>query len=345
MSEGGEALRVACLGAGYFAQFHYEAWRKIERVRLVGACDQDRDKARAMGLSAFGDLDCMLKMSKPDLLDIITPPVTHLSAVKSAIEHGVKAIICQKPFCSSLEEAKEAVALAEEAGVTVVIHENFRFQPWYRTIKQAMDENLIGDVLQMTFRLRTGDGQGPRAYLDRQPYFQTMPKLLIHETGVHWVDTFRFLLGEPKAVYADLRRYNPVIKGEDSGYFILDYANGVRALFDGNRLLDHAAENCRTTLGEAVVEGTGGTLSLFGDGSVNLRRFGDLKDTVLLAAQDWDGFGGDCVYTLILHVVDGLVNGKPLENEAKDYLKVISVEQAIYQSDSLGQKIREFDDA
>lgn len=342
MVEGTDTLRVACLGAGYFARFHYEAWRKLQRVRLVGACDRDQDKARATGLSAFEDLDTMLKMASPDLLDIITPPPTHLPAIRAAIETGVRAIICQKPFCTSLSEARAAADLAERAGVVLVVHENFRFQPWYRAIRQALDEDLIGDLLQLTFRLRTGDGQGPEAYLDRQPYFQTMPKLLIHETGVHWVDTFRYLLGEPEAVYADLRKLNPVIAGEDAGYFVFDYANGVRALFDGNRLLDHAAENCRTTLGEALVEGTRGTLTLSGDGSVHLRHFGSLEDSVLLPARDWEGFGGDCVRNLICHVVDGLLDGKPLENEASDYLKVIAIEQAIYESDRLGRKIREF---
>jgi D-apiose dehydrogenase len=345
MKEGAEALRVACLGAGYFAQFHYEAWKKIPRVRLVGACDQDREKAKATGLTAFSDLECMLKMARPNLLDIITPPPTHFEALKLAIEKGVKTVICQKPFCESLEQAREATALAEAVGVTVVVHENFRFQPWYRTIRQALDNKLLGDLLQLTFRLRTGDGQGPRAYLDRQPYFQTMPKLLIHETGVHWIDTFRYLLGEPEAVYADLRRLNPVIKGEDAGYFIFDYADGVRAMFDGNRLLDHAAENCRTTLGEALIEGNLGTLNLSGDGSVKLRRFGEQKESVLLAAQEWGGFGGDCVKNLISHVVDGVLDGKPLENQARDYLRVIEIEQAIYDSNRLGQKIREFSSA
>ena len=242
----------------------------------------------------------------------------------------------------SLAQATEATALAQAAGVTVVIHENFRFQPWYRTIRQALDDRLLGDLMQLTFRLRTGDGQGPSAYLDRQPYFQTMPKLLVHETGVHWIDTFRFLLGEPLAVYADLRRLNPVIKGEDAGYFIFDYPNGLRALFDGNRLLDHAAENCRTTLGEALVEGTGGSLTLSGDGSVKMRRFGEQQEEVLLAARNWDGFGGDCVRNLIQHVVNGVLDGQPLENEASDYLKVIEIEQAIYESDRLGRKLREF---
>ncbi|WP_299472277.1 Gfo/Idh/MocA family oxidoreductase [uncultured Roseibium sp.] len=345
MLEGRETLRVACLGAGYFARFHYEAWRKLQRVRLVGACDRDLEKARATGLSSFDELDTMLRMATPDLLDIITPPPTHLAAIKAAIEFGVRAVICQKPFCNSLEEAKHATELAEAAGVVLVVHENFRFQPWYRTLKQAIDEQLIGDLQQVTFRLRTGDGQGPDAYLDRQPYFQTMPQLLIHETGVHWIDTFRYLIGEPEAVYADLRKMNPVIAGEDAGYFIFDYPDGVRALFDGNRLLDHSAENCRTTLGEALVEGTRGTLSLAGDGSVRLRHFGAQDDKVLLASRQWEGFGGDCVKNLICHVVDGLLDGKPLENAARDYLKVIAIEKAIYQSDRLGQKIREFERA
>ncbi|MEO1115742.1 MAG: gfo/Idh/MocA family oxidoreductase, partial [Pseudomonadota bacterium] len=70
--------------------------------------------------------------------------------------------------------------------------------------------------------------------------------------------------------------------------------------------------------------------------------FGSVEDSVLLPARDWEGFGGDCVKNLICHVVEGLLDGKPLENEASDYLKVIAIEQAIYESDRQGRKIREF---
>jgi len=138
----------------------------------------------------------------------------------------------------------------------------------------AIQSNKIGTVHQITFRLRTADGQGNDAYMDRQPYFQTMPKLLIHETGVHWIDTFRYLLGNPIAVYADLRKLNPVIAGEDAGYVLFEFESGKRALFDGNRHLDHAAENHRMTLGECLIEGTEGSLKLFGNGQVTHREFG-----------------------------------------------------------------------
>ncbi len=332
-------LQVACLGAGYFSQFHFDAWARIPEVTVVGAADRSLTAAEATGQPAFDDLNRMIDATRPDLLDIILPPDGHADAIRSAIEAGVRTVICQKPFCRDLAEATQVTAEAEDAGMTLVVHENFRFMPWYRAIKTALEAGDIGDVLQATFRLRPGDGQGPRAYLDRQPYFQTMPHFLIHETGVHWIDVFRYLFGDPLAVYADLRRLNPVIAGEDAGFVLFDHPGGVRTLFDGNRLLDHAADNRRRTMGEALIEGTKGTLTLFGDGRVTLRDFGTVTERVVLPPDTWPGFGGDCVHGLQAHVVSALLHGTELANTARDYLTVIKVRDAIYRSAEAGTKI------
>ena len=331
-------LRVACVGAGYFSQFHYGSWARLDRVTPVGSCNRDIEKARATGLPAYDDLATMIAEQTPDLLDVILPPVAHAGAIRTALAAGIKWIICQKPFCTGLSEAREITALAESAGARIIVHENFRFQPWYRTIKAALDRGAVGQLHQVTFRLRPGDGQGPRAYLDRQPYFQQMPRFLVHETAVHWVDTFRYLLGDPVSVYADLRQLNPAIAGEDAGYIISEHPGGVRALFDGNRHLDHAADNLRRTMGEALIEGTQGTIDLRGDGSVWLRAFGSDSATCLLAPDTWDGFGGDCVHALQSHVVAGILDGAPLENTAADYLTVGVIEEAIYASAATGLK-------
>lgn len=331
-------MTVACLGAGYFSTFHRDAWQRMEQAELVGVCDADPARAAATGVAAYSDLRQMLEDLTPDLLDIITPPSTHADAIRTAVACGVKTMICQKPFCSSLEDARETVAFAEQANVTVIVHENFRFQPWYRRMKAAIDEGRLGQVLQATFRMRTGDGQGPDAYLSRQPYFQTMPRLLIHETGVHWVDTFRYLFGDPVSVYADLRRCNPVIKGEDAGHVLFGYKSGMTALYDGNRLLDHDCENPRLTFGEALVEGTEGSLTLDGAGKVQFRGFGSRESEVLLEPRQWPGFAGDCVFALQSHVVSMLVDGLPVENIARDYLAVRETEQAIYNSAEAGRR-------
>jgi len=334
-----EHIRVACLGAGYFSQFHYDAWARIPRVSLVGSANRNIQKAAATGLAAFSNVEAMLEATQPDLLDIITPPETHFAAITAAIDAGVKAIICQKPFCTDLDEAKNAVGLAQDAGIELIVHENFRFQPWYREMRSQIDAGALGDVQQLTFRLRTGDGQGPEAYLDRQPYFQQMPKFLVHETAVHWIDTFRYLLGDITSVYADLRKLNPAIAGEDAGMILMDHASETRACFDGNRHLDHAAENHRRTLGEACLEGTKGVLILTGDGAVHLRRFGEIDTQTILPAQDYPGFAGDCVFALQNHVVSGLLDGTQLENRAADYLRVIEVENAVYRSAQEGRKL------
>ncbi|MEL7117380.1 MAG: Gfo/Idh/MocA family oxidoreductase [Pseudomonadota bacterium] len=328
--------RVGCVGAGYFSQFHYEAWRRIAGVSVVGAVDHDLPRAEATGAPAFTDLDAMLATARPDIVDIITPPPTHLAAIRTALTYKPRAIICQKPFCQSPDEAETAISLAAAANVPLVIHENFRFQPWYRRIKVAMDAGDIGEPLQFTFRLRPGDGQGPRAYLDRQPYFQTMARFLVHETAVHWIDTFRFLMGAPQRVFADLRQLNPAIAGEDAGYILFAYEDGRRALFDGNRLLDHAAENSRCTMGEALVEGTTGTLTLAGDGAVHLRAFGTEERRELLGPSTTTSFGGDCVYHLQRHVVAALEEEAPLENEAADYRAVLRTEDAVYRAAEAG---------
>lgn len=329
-------LRIATIGAGYFSQFHHDAWTRIAGAALVAVCDSDRDKAAGFAKRfaiprVHTDAATMLDAERPDLVDIASPPPSHLALIRLAAEHGIN-VICQKPFCSSLAEAETAVDEAERAGIQLVVHDNFRFQPWYGEIKNRLDNHALGDVYQACFRLRPGDGQGTRAYLDRQPYFQTMERFLIHETAIHFIDTFRFLFGDVRSVFADLRRLNPVIAGEDAGLVLFEHGSGVRSVFDGNRLVDHAAENRRLTMGEMLVEGSAGVVRLDGDGRLFERAHGSNAETEI--RYDWSqtGFGGDSVRRLQEHVVEELRAGRSPANTGREYLTNLAIEEAIYAS-------------
>ncbi|MEM6896464.1 MAG: Gfo/Idh/MocA family oxidoreductase [Pseudomonadota bacterium] len=326
------SLRVITVGAGYFAAFHHEAWQRHPETTLTAVVDTDFDRARGVGVAAFATLSEALSAGSVDIIDIAVPPVAHAALVRQALAVKPRAIICQKPFGTSLDEARTLAAEARAAGTPLIIHENIRFQPWYRKAQALIEDGTLGDIHQITFRFRTGDGRGPEAYLDRQPYFQTMPRLLIHETAVHWIDTFRYLLGPIEGVYADLRKMNPVIAGEDAGHVVFTFGDGKRAFFDGNRLLDHKTDNPRLTFGEALIEGTAASLALTGDGSLSLRRFGEQDPTMALAPATYTGFAGDCVYALQNHVVAALHGRAEFENEASDYLAVREAEEAIYRS-------------
>jgi D-apiose dehydrogenase len=335
-------LRVAGIGAGYFSRFHLEGWRSIDNVDLVGWCDVDPHKVESLAQEfalprTFEHVESMLEEVKPDLVDIVTPPPSHAVLTAMAHARGIP-VICQKPLTPSWQESTALVDAAERAGVLCVVHENFRFQPWYREAKRLLDADFLGSPHGIAFRLRPGDGQGPHAYLDRQPYFQTMPRLLLVETAVHWIDTFRFLLGEVDAITARLRRVNPVIAGEDAGYLIFEFGNGASGLFDANRLNDHVAADTRRTMGEMWLEGSAGVLRLDGDARMWWKPHHGPESEHLYDPGPRT-FGGGCCAALQRHVVAHLINGAPVENTARDYLANLRVQEAAYESHASGRRI------
>ncbi len=330
------------VGAGYWAQFQVEGWRDAG-APLLALCNRHLGAAEALAERygvprCYSDVAQMLDSERPTLVDVCLPPVAQEQAVRAAIERGIPTI-CQKPFGTDLEQAEAMTALAEDAGVPLVIHENFRFAPWFRELRRCIDAGLLGRVHGMAFRLRPGDGQGPQAYLDRQPYFQQMPEFLVRETAVHFIDTFRFLMGEVRAVTARLRRLNPAIVGEDAGLLIFEHDDDRTALFDGNRLNGHPAVNPRRTMGEMWLEGERGVMRL--DGEARLWWQPHQGTEAQHAYDDGAGHGafGGASTALQAHVLAHLRHGTALENRARYYLANLHVQAAVYQSHASGRRV------
>ena len=266
-------LRGVAVGAGYFSQFHLEAWKRVENVDLVAICDMDESKASKATkehdiAATYVDVGEMLATEKPDFIDIITRPDSHLSLTKLAVDANV-AVICQKPLAPTFAESKQLVGIAEEANVPLMVHENFRFQPWYREIKKLLSSGDFGDRLHsIGICTRTGDGWQPDAYLGRQPYFREMQRFLVFEMGVHFIDTMRFLGGEIDGVYAQLRKLNSDIAGEDTGTILFEFADGAQGIWDANRFNEPNADDARYTFGTVLVETNGGSIRLYQDGRI-----------------------------------------------------------------------------
>jgi D-apiose dehydrogenase len=336
-------LRVAVIGAGYFSQFHMMGWVREPRAQVVAVCDSRPDKAGQLAADfgvarSYSGVTHMLQAEQIDLLDIVTPSASHAAIVQAALALRIP-VICQKPFGENYTQALALSVAAEQAGVPLVVHENFRFMPWYREMHRLIAGGLLGTLHNITFRLRPGDGQGAQAYLSRQPYFQTMPRLLVQETGVHFVDVFRYLVGEVTAVSARLRKLNPVIAGEDAALVMFEFDNASAGVLDANRLNDHAADNLRRTMGEMWIEGELGVLQLDGSGTISFRPHLGTQTTLAYAMGQDTSFGnGACGY-LQSHVVAHLLDGTPLENSARSYLRNLHIQEAIYASHVSGQRI------
>ena len=333
MSE--KAYKGVCIGAGYFSHFQYEAWERIPEVEIVAFSNRDQERAAVIkekfGLEkCYADYREMFDVEKPDFVDVITPPPSHAEICAEAAKRGIH-IICQKPLAPTVDEAKAIVANAEENKVRFMVHENFRFQPWHREIRKQIDAGSIGQVHSLNFRTRMGDGWGENAYIPRQPFFRDYPKLLVYETGIHFIDTFRNLVGDVSRVSAWLRKLNPVIKGEDCGLLVFEFGNGAIGQWDANRYNEPNCENPRYTFGEFLVEGSEGSLRLATDGRLTLKRLGE-EETEITYAHENRAFAGDCCYFTQRHFVDGMLNDTPFETSGEDYLKSMAVQEAIYRA-------------
>ena len=337
-------LRGVSIGAGYFSRFHLDAWQRIDGAEIAAVCDLDPSKAAAaaeeFGIARWGDhLGQMLDDLAPDFVDVVTPPDSHLPLVEEAAGRGIH-VLCQKPLAPTFDEARRIVRTADARGVRLMVHENFRFQPWHREIKRLIAAGAIGDVLHsLTFQSRMGDGWGEDAYLGRQPYFRRMRRLLIYETGVHFIDTFRFLAGEIDGVYAVLRRLNPAIQGEDAGLVTFEFASGAIGLWDANRYNECNDPDPRFTFGEFLVEGNGGSIRLYLDGRLTVQPLGEPERDHPYPCER-RGFAGDCVRFTNRHFVDCLASGEPFETGGADYLETLAVQDAVYESAERGQPIR-----
>jgi D-apiose dehydrogenase len=335
------AQRVAVVGAGYFAPFHLQAWQALG-VPVVALCDRDGARAAALARQFgvphhFEDVATLLDAARPTLVDVVLPPAAQRGVVTLALQRGLPTL-CQKPFGADLADARAMAALARKQGVPLVVHENFRFTPWFRECRRLIDGGHFGRLHGISFRLRPGDGQGPGAYLDRQPYFQQLPQLLVRETGVHFIDTFRYLMGEVRAVTARLRRLNPAIAGEDAGLVIFEFDDSRTGLFDGNRLNRHPASDPRRTMGQMWLEGETGVLHLDGDARLWWQPHGGAVVEHRHAGGGDGPFGG-AVAALQAHVLAHLREGTPLENAAEDYLPNLRVQAAIYESHQTGRRV------
>ena len=328
------------IGGGYFAQFQAEGWQRIPAAEIVAVADAAPGKARAFadqwGISrAYESVAEALDREQPDFVDIATRPAVHLPLVREAASRGIH-VICQKPMAPTMDECVSMVEACEAAGVRLLIHENWRWQPWYREVRKILDSGQLGPVFQFSAQWRTGDGRGEKPYAT-QPYFSQMPLLMVYETLVHVLDTFRFLGGEFSSVYCLNRRVNPVLVGEDLSLIVATFQSGVPGLIDGNRISGPVpAPIAMNTL---TVEGERGMLRMTADGRLWITDYGQPEQPHAFTIPT-EGYRGDSVRATQQHLIDSLRSGQPSESDGRDYLNTVRAVFGCYESAQTGQAVR-----
>lgn len=134
-----------------------------------------------------------------EILDIAVPPDCQLEIVREAIKQKhIKGILCQKPLAMNLGEAKEIVRLCRDAGIKLGVNSNMRYDPSIRALKTLLDENLLGNVVLASIDMR--------AIPHWQGFLEKYDRIEILNMGIHHIDAFRYLFGDPEKITALTRR-------------------------------------------------------------------------------------------------------------------------------------------
>lgn len=150
-------LKIAVLGAGHLGKIHIRILKDLPDYELIGFYDPNPDARAAasseLEVSAFSDMDELIQAA--DVVDIVTPTLSHFDCAKKALESGKHTFI-EKPITNTIEEALELNKLASDSGLKVQVGHVERFNPAYL----AISDELNAPVFIETHRLAQFNPRG-----------------------------------------------------------------------------------------------------------------------------------------------------------------------------------------
>lgn len=137
-------LKVGVLGAGHLGKIHLRLLQESQKYELMGFYDADimngKKVADEFGYSYFDNINKLIDVV--DVVDIVTPTLSHYECAKKAMEKG-KHIFIEKPITNTLEEAKELLVMEEKYGVKGQVGHVERFNPAFTAVKDSINEPMF----------------------------------------------------------------------------------------------------------------------------------------------------------------------------------------------------------
>lgn len=205
-------LNYGIIGVGpVFQNFQVEGLLKSESLRLYAACDLKEDLLnwvqQQYNFSAtYTDYKDLLQDDKVDVVLLNLPQHKHRDIAVAAAEAG-KHIYVEKPFASTLQDAKAIMNACEKNGVKVCVGHQRRFITTERKAKSIIDEGYLGTV----YKIRVIASWWQDISEEKRPWltdFELGGGGPLMRWGVHKTDTMRFLLNqEVVRVFAEWDRF------------------------------------------------------------------------------------------------------------------------------------------
>ena len=257
--DGVSEIGVGLVGYKFMGKAHSNAYRQVARFfdvdpspRMRALCGRDEEgvKAAAAKLGWEGyetDYRRLLERDDIDLVDVSTPGNTHREISIAALEAG-KHVICEKPLANTLDEAREMLEAARNAGTVNMVCFNYRRAPAVQLAKKLVEEGRLGEIRHWR-----------AVYLQDFILDPQMPMMwrfdkeiagsgALGDIGAHLVDLAHFLIGPIRSVVGTAETFikeRPVEPGadgmapvtvDDAVAFLTRFESGTTGTFEATRL-------------------------------------------------------------------------------------------------------------
>ncbi len=196
-----QKLKFGLIGTGGIAQTYAQAFATTEIATLVAVADVRKESATAFAepfsAKSFDDYKVLAESVEVDAVIISTPPCTHPEIALFFMKRGVH-VLCEKPLCLSVAEAKEMIACAETSKVKFTMASKFRYVEDVIKAKSLVASGVLGEVIQFENAFT--------AKVDMSRRWNSQKEIsgggVLIDNGTHSVDIIRYFLGAVEEVLA-----------------------------------------------------------------------------------------------------------------------------------------------
>lgn len=191
-------LRMAVIGVGRIGNNHARILADMDDVELVAVVDTNKDQVNRIGnryrVHKYTTIDDLFGLEQLDAVCICVPTVNHYEVARRAISEKVHLLV-EKPIALTIEQGREIITAAEEAGVTLTVGHVERFNPAVIALRQRIAKGELGRVFQVEAHRAS---PFPTHVLDVG---------VVIDLAVHDLDVMRYITGsEITRIFAEVRR-------------------------------------------------------------------------------------------------------------------------------------------
>lgn len=313
-----QETQIGIVGLGRAGTIHLEALQGVADARVAAVCDagaEPRQRAAALGIPAYDNLDAMLAEVRLDGVVVCTPPADHAAASTRCLEQGVH-VLCEKPLALSTWDVLRMLQAGNRMQRKVLVASKFRHVPEVMRARALLAAGEVGEPVSFEISFCS-----PVDMSGRWNSQQTLSGGgVIIDNGCHAFDVVTFLFGNIRRVQATRLKSLQAIPVEDSAILQVWAGEGVVGTVDLSWSLAPPRDSY------LVLHGSRGSIEVGWQGS-RIKRVG----------QDWCEIGGAYSKLGAHRAMNGrfvasIDNGSEPWIKASECLQAVAAVDAAYRS-------------